>query len=130
MQPNRAAERETTLAKSIQASQFSSQAASNVPFVEQYLNVRRFTEHLCEPLVTEDYVIQSIPDVSPAKWHLAHVSWFFETFLLFPAVPDYRSLHPQYAYLLNSWRGSMKGSWQSSRPSLRLASIMNSSTRN
>src|SRR5262245_54781418 len=50
--------------------------------IERYQQVRRFTEQLCEPLVTEDYVIQSMPDVSPTKWHIAHVSWFFETFLL------------------------------------------------
>ncbi len=76
-------------------------------FVERYQKVRRFTEHLCEPLVTEDYVIQSMPDVSPTKWHLAHVSWFFETFLLFPAVPGYQSLHPQYAYLFNSYYNTL-----------------------
>src|SRR5215469_12024218 len=75
--------------------------------VERYQEVRRFSEQLCEPLVTEDYVIQSMPDVSPTKWHLAHVSWFFETFLLFPAVPDYQSLHPQYAYLFNSYYNTL-----------------------
>src|SRR5258708_12108691 len=48
-----------------------------------------------------------MPDVSPTKWHLAHVSWFFETFLLFPAVPDYKSLHPQYAYLFNSYYNTL-----------------------
>jgi len=79
------------------------QTQSKQYFVEQYQKVRRFTEQLCEPLVTEDYVIQSMPDVSPTKWHLAHVSWFFETFLLGSAVPDYKSLHPQYAYLFNSY---------------------------
>ena len=95
------------MAKSIQESPLNMQAASSAYFVEQYQSVRRFTEHLCEPLVTEDYVIQSMPDVSPTKWHLAHVSWFFETFLLFPAVPDYQSLHPQYAYLFNSYYNTL-----------------------
>lgn len=71
--------------------------------VAQYEHVRRFTEKLCEPLVTEDYVIQSMPDASPAKWHLAHTSWFFETFVLKSALPDYHSLHPQYSYLFNSY---------------------------
>ncbi len=71
--------------------------------IGEYQRIRSFTEYLCEPLVTEDYVIQSMPDVSPTKWHLAHVSWFFETFVLFPAVPGYQSLHPQYAYLFNSY---------------------------
>ena len=74
---------------------------------EQYQKVRQFSEYLCKPLATEDYVIQSMPDVSPTKWHLAHVSWFFETFLLKPAVPGYRSLHPQYAYLFNSYYNTL-----------------------
>jgi ergothioneine biosynthesis protein EgtB len=65
--------------------------------------VRRFSEALCQPLVTEDYVIQSMPDISPTKWHLAHTSWFFETFVVAPLSPDYRSPHPQYAYLFNSY---------------------------
>ena len=65
--------------------------------------MRRFTEALCAPLATEDYVIQSMPDVSPTKWHLAHVSWFFETFVLSPVTPNYRPLNPHYAYLFNSY---------------------------
>jgi len=65
--------------------------------------VRRFTEALCAPLATEDYVIQSMPDVSPTKWHLAHVSWFFETFVLSPTLSNYRPLNPHYAYLFNSY---------------------------
>jgi ergothioneine biosynthesis protein EgtB len=70
---------------------------------DDFRRVRAFTEKLCEPLELEDYVIQSMPDCSPAKWHLAHVSWFFETFLLGPSVPGYSSLHPQYTYLFNSY---------------------------
>ncbi|HEX6479691.1 MAG TPA: ergothioneine biosynthesis protein EgtB [Ktedonobacteraceae bacterium] len=95
------------MAKSMQERPLSVEAASRQSFVEQYQSVRGFTEHLCEPLVTEDYVIQSMPDVSPTKWHIAHVSWFFETFLLFPAVPGYSSLHPQYAYLFNSYYNTL-----------------------
>lgn len=91
------------MVKSVHDSAISTMTASNAYFVEQYQRVRHFSEHLCEPLVPEDYVIQSMPDVSPTKWHLAHVSWFFETFLLAPAVPGYTSLHPQYAYLFNSY---------------------------
>src|SRR5690348_8004121 len=49
-------------------------------FIQRYRTVRGQTERLCEPLVAEDYVVQSMPDVSPTKWHLAHTSWFFETF--------------------------------------------------
>jgi ergothioneine biosynthesis protein EgtB len=71
--------------------------------VDRYEAVRRFSETLCEPLAVEDYVIQPMPDVSPTKWHLAHTSWFFETFLLASAVPDYRPFHPQFGYLFNSY---------------------------
>jgi ergothioneine biosynthesis protein EgtB len=70
---------------------------------DQYQQVRKFSETLCRPLATEDYVIQPMPDASPTKWHLAHVSWFFETFLLKPFVADYRSPNPGYAYLFNSY---------------------------
>ncbi len=80
---------------------------SRQQFIAEYQKVRRFSEKLCEPLVVEDYVIQSMPDVSPTKWHLAHVSWFFETFLLQPSLPGYRSLHPQYSYLFNSYYNSV-----------------------
>src|SRR5580698_2736916 len=61
------------------------------------------TEKLCLPLVTEDYVVQSMPDVSPAKWHLAHTSWFFETFLLSRHMPGYSSFDPNFAFLFNSY---------------------------
>jgi ergothioneine biosynthesis protein EgtB len=71
--------------------------------VSAYTEVRRFTEHLCDGLAVEDYVVQSMPDVSPTKWHLAHTSWFFETFLLVPHSASYRPLNPQYAYLFNSY---------------------------
>jgi len=70
---------------------------------DHYQQVREFSETLCRPLATEDYVIQPMPDASPTKWHLAHVSWFFETFLLKPFVPDYQSPNPGYAYLFNSY---------------------------
>src|SRR6266852_903140 len=76
---------------------------STEELAEHYRAVRAFTEYLCEPLVTEDYVVQSMPDASPAKWHLAHTSWFFETFVLKAARPDYTSAHPEYAYLFNSY---------------------------
>jgi ergothioneine biosynthesis protein EgtB len=69
----------------------------------RYRNVRALTEKLCDTLVTEDYVVQPMPDCSPAKWHLAHTSWFFETFVLKPCVRGYESPHPQYDYLFNSY---------------------------
>jgi ergothioneine biosynthesis protein EgtB len=74
-----------------------------LPLPERYQQVRKATERLCEPLAVEDYVVQSMPDCSPTKWHLAHVSWFFETFLLKPSAPDYQPLNARYAYLFNSY---------------------------
>jgi ergothioneine biosynthesis protein EgtB len=70
---------------------------------DRYREVRRISEALCRPLATEDYVVQSIPDVSPPKWHLAHTTWFFETFLLTPHQAAYRPFHPQFGYLFNSY---------------------------
>jgi ergothioneine biosynthesis protein EgtB len=72
-------------------------------YLESFRNVRRLTEELCRPLAVEDYVVQSMPDASPAKWHLAHTNWFFETFLLGPTDPSYRSPDPLYTYLFNSY---------------------------
>jgi ergothioneine biosynthesis protein EgtB len=69
----------------------------------RYRNVRAATERLCAPLAPEDYVVQSMPDASPTKWHLAHTSWFFETFVLEAYVPGYRLFHPQYRVLFNSY---------------------------
>lgn len=71
--------------------------------IEQYRKVRDFSAHLCRNLQPEDYVVQSMPDVSPTKWHLAHTSWFFETFVVKVWMPRYRSEVPQYAYLFNSY---------------------------
>lgn len=79
------------------------QAPSAQRLAARYQEVRRFTERLCEPLVAEDYVVQSMPDVSPTKWHLAHTSWFFETFVLTPSIPGYQPFHPSYGYLFNSY---------------------------
>jgi len=71
--------------------------------LNNFNSVRAFTEKLCEPLETEDYVIQTMPDVSPTKWHLGHTSWFFETFILEKANPNYKTFHPLYTYLFNSY---------------------------
>ncbi len=71
--------------------------------LDRYMEVRGFTESLAAPLATEDYVVQSMPDVSPTKWHLAHVTWFFETFVLLPHQPGYEPLNPSYQYLFNSY---------------------------
>jgi ergothioneine biosynthesis protein EgtB len=70
---------------------------------ERYRRTRSFTEKLCESLETEDYVIQSMPDVSPTRWHLAHTSWFFETFLLREHLEKYESPDDRYNFLFNSY---------------------------
>ena len=69
----------------------------------RYRSVRAFTEELCEPLAPEDYVVQSMTDASPTKWHICHVSWFFEQFVLEEHVRDYSSPDPRFAYLFNSY---------------------------
>ena len=69
----------------------------------RYQDIRATTEALCRPLQVEDYVLQAMPDVSPTRWHLAHVSWFFETFLLEPHASGYRVFDPRYRTLFNSY---------------------------
>jgi ergothioneine biosynthesis protein EgtB len=70
---------------------------------ERYRQVRDVTEGLCRPLEPEDAVVQSMPQASPAKWHLAHTSWFFETFVLTAALPGYRAFDSRFGYLFNSY---------------------------
>jgi ergothioneine biosynthesis protein EgtB len=71
--------------------------------VERYRQVRGISERICEPLAVEDYVVQSMDDVSPPKWNLAHTTWFFETFLLRAFLAGYREFHPRFNYLFNSY---------------------------
>jgi ergothioneine biosynthesis protein EgtB len=79
---------------------------SETPLVgalDAYRSVRDLTERLAEPLSPEDQTVQSMPDVSPTKWHRAHTTWFFETFLLRDALPGYIEFHPEYGFLFNSY---------------------------
>lgn len=69
----------------------------------QFQAVRGTTERLADGLEPEDMVVQSMPDVSPTKWHLAHTSWFFEQFVLMPHLAGYSPLEPVYLYLFNSY---------------------------
>jgi dimethylhistidine N-methyltransferase len=69
----------------------------------RYSAVRRATEMLTRPLTPEDMGAQSMPDASPTKWHLAHTSWFFETFLLMPHLAGYRPFDSRFGYLFNSY---------------------------
>jgi ergothioneine biosynthesis protein EgtB len=71
--------------------------------LDSYVKVRRATEALCAPLAAEDFVVQSMPDASPAKWHLAHTSWFFEEFVLQSFAAPYRFHEQSYRYLFNSY---------------------------
>jgi ergothioneine biosynthesis protein EgtB len=95
----------------------TSPAVSAVPDEEDasleilYRAVRSCTESLCEPLVIEDYGLQSMPDTSPVKWHLAHTTWFFETFVLVPHWPGYRPFDPAFAFLFNSYYNSVGPRW-------------------
>jgi ergothioneine biosynthesis protein EgtB len=70
---------------------------------EQFNRVRQASVALCAPLATEDYVVQSMPDASPAKWHLAHTSWFFEEFLLQQASTAYQFHDSDFRFLFNSY---------------------------
>jgi ergothioneine biosynthesis protein EgtB len=80
-------------------------ATSHAPIetLTAYRNVRESTEALAAPLSAEDQVVQSMPDVSPTKWHRAHTTWFFETFVLSPELAGYESPNAAYAYLFNSY---------------------------
>jgi ergothioneine biosynthesis protein EgtB len=76
-----------------------------------YRTTREATEALCEPLATEDYVVQSMADASPTKWHLAHTTWFFETFVLSRYSAGYRPYHPEFATLFNSYYQTVGPQW-------------------
>lgn len=69
----------------------------------QFAGVRRQSLALCEPLTPEDMMVQSIAEASPAKWHLAHTTWFFETFILREFSPGYTPFHPDFLWLFNSY---------------------------
>jgi ergothioneine biosynthesis protein EgtB len=71
--------------------------------LERYKAVRKRTESICEPLETEDYVVQPVADVSPPKWHIGHTTWFFETFILKNYVEDYKEYNSDYNYVFNSY---------------------------
>src|SRR5204863_2021953 len=78
------------------------ESAGSSALLERYLAVRAATERLAQPLSAEDQNLQSMPDASPAKWHRAHTSWFFETFIL-KQQSGYRDFDPAYSYLFNSY---------------------------
>ncbi len=71
--------------------------------LNRFRDVRRSTMALCEPLSAEDMMVQSCPEASPAKWHLAHTAWFFESFVLREFLPGYRLFNEDFPWLFNSY---------------------------
>ncbi len=80
-----------------------STAADPQPVATDLRATRRLTEALAAPLSEADQTVQSIPDTSPTKWHRAHTTWFFETFVLAPHLAGYREFDPHFGYLFNSY---------------------------
>jgi ergothioneine biosynthesis protein EgtB len=80
---------------------------STARLLEDFLQVRGQSEELCRPLSPEDMMVQSCAEASPAKWHLAHTTWFFETFLLREFLPVYREFNPDFLWLFNSYYNSV-----------------------
>lgn len=76
---------------------------TSTPLMERFRRVRAFTTDFCTPLAPEDMVVQTMTTVSPAKWHLAHTTWFWEAFILREHDPGYESIDDTYAYLFNSY---------------------------
>ena len=81
------------------------------PMIENYLNIRKNTEKIVEPLEIEDFTVQPIKDVSPPKWHLGHTTWFFETFVLNEFKEDYRFYNPKFQEMFNSYYKSVGPHW-------------------
>lgn len=78
-------------------------AAADERLLTRYRHVRRQTVELGAGLTAEDQCVQSMPDASPTKWHCAHTTWFFETFILRPNVSRYEVFHPKFEFLFNSY---------------------------
>ena len=74
---------------------------------DRYRTVRATTLALTAPLSPEDMMVQSCPEASPAKWHLAHTTWFFEVFVLGKFLPNYRAFHPDFHWLFNSYYNAL-----------------------
>ncbi len=79
------------------------ETSRNASLADRYRAVRAATDWICEPLTVEDCVAQSMPHASPVRWHLAHTTWFFETFVLKAAQPRYRPFDADFEFLFNSY---------------------------
>jgi ergothioneine biosynthesis protein EgtB len=77
--------------------------APTLTLADAYIGVRAHTEYLCAALTPEDQCVQSMQDASPAKWHRAHTTWFFEQFCLLPRATGYRAFDEDFSYLFNSY---------------------------
>jgi len=75
----------------------------------RFSDVRKMSMHLTRLLSVEDQMLQSMPDASPTKWHLAHTTWFFETFILQPNLPEYTLFNSRYKFLFNSYYKRLGG---------------------
>ena len=82
-------------------------AASSALLLARYRAVRQASLHLCKPLSPEDLMVQSCTEASPVKWHLAHTTWFFETFVLREYIAAYKPFHPDFHWLFNSYYNSL-----------------------
>ena len=78
---------------------------------DRFRQVRNFSTALCDPMQPEDFVVQSMPDASPTKWHLAHTTWFFETFVIRPNDSAWRTPDPLYEVLFNSYYNAVGPQW-------------------
>lgn len=76
---------------------------TTVPLTQQFIKVRDTSLQITKSLSAEDQMLQSMPDASPTKWHLAHTTWFFETFILLPHSPGYKPFDERYQFLFNSY---------------------------
>jgi ergothioneine biosynthesis protein EgtB len=107
-------------AELVNAAASSLNGAGSAHLQAAFRAARRQTQDLCRPLEIEDYLIQSMPEASPVKWHLAHTSWFFETFVLASNIPDYRPFDPRFKFLFNSYYNAVGPLW--ARPNRGLLS--------
>jgi ergothioneine biosynthesis protein EgtB len=83
--------------------------SQNAGLIARYREIRDLTVHLTDPLTAEDQMVQSAVETSPTKWHLAHTSWFFETFVLQPHAHGYRCFNERFSYLFNSYYKQLDG---------------------
>jgi ergothioneine biosynthesis protein EgtB len=99
--------RSSTLRGGLPRAEAGGDRCSGADLLARFRAVRKLSAKLCEPLEVEDFVIQSMPDASPTRWHLAHTTWFFEALLLMPHKRGYKPLNEKYLYLFNSYYNTL-----------------------